>query len=229
MLILRLIPDDATHTREPFRIAQILAAYRPLTGSRPMLVLYLASLLRAICWVGIATYLGAFFADEFGMSTREVGWAYMVGGTAYFGGTKLSGGSLGGLTPRHAFALATAALGGLLGLSMLLPAGPFGSVGLLALAATSGGVGWVLLITLLSSETPAGQGTTMALNAAVFSLGSALGGAAGGGLLALGGFPAVAVGLAGFAFTAAALVWLPSIAWLPRRAKPAGTGGGAVS
>jgi DHA1 family inner membrane transport protein len=218
MLILRLIPDDATHTRQPFRIAQILAAYRPLVGARPMHTLFLASLLRAISWVGVLTYLGAFFADQFGMSTGEIGWTYMVGGTAYFGGTKLSGGNLAGLEPRNAFALSVFAMGGLLCLTMLLPLNPFFSIGLLALAAVGGGVSWVLLVTLLASETPAGQGTTMALNSGVFSLGSALGGAAGGGLLALGAYPVMALGLAGFAVVATALVWLPSTALLPRRA-----------
>jgi predicted MFS family arabinose efflux permease len=171
-----------------------------------------------VTWIGVLTYVGAFFADEFGMSTREIGWAYMAGGTAYFGGTKLSGGSLGGLTPRNAFALSVAAMGGLLCLTLLLPVNPFFAIALLALAAVAGGVSWVLLITLLAGETPAGQGTTMALSSAVFALGSALGGAFGGGLLALGGYPALAVGLAGFAVAATALVWLPSTAMLPHHA-----------
>ena len=218
LCIRRLVPDDATHNQQPFRAQQILSAYRPLVGARPMLRLYLASLLRAICWIGVLTYAGAFFSDEFGMSTREIGWAYMAGGAAYFLGTKLSGGSLGGLTPRNAFALATAAMGGLLSLCLLLPIDPFFSLALLSVAAIAGGAAWVLLVTLLATETPAGQGTTMALNAAAFALGSALGGGFGGGLLALGGYPALALGLTGFAFAATALVWLPSTALVPRRA-----------
>jgi predicted MFS family arabinose efflux permease len=58
---------------------------------------------------------------------------------------------------------------------------------------------------MLSDETPAGQGTTMVLAVSVYSLGAAVGGAAGGLLLALGGYPALGAGLPVFAVAAAAL------------------------
>jgi predicted MFS family arabinose efflux permease len=79
----------------------------------------------------------------------------------------------------------------------------------------------VALVTLVSSSSPAGQGATMSLNAAVFQVGSALGGLFGGLLLALGGYASLGLGLTGFAFLATALVWRPAPAALIPRARPA--------
>jgi predicted MFS family arabinose efflux permease len=49
----------------------------------------------------------------------------------------------------------------------------------------------------------------MSANSIAFALGSAGGGAVGGGLIALGGYSTLAYGLAGFAAVSALLVWQP--------------------
>jgi predicted MFS family arabinose efflux permease len=67
---------------------------------------------------------------------------------------------------------------------------------------------------LLAVESPAGAGTTMALNASLLNAGGAIGAAVGGILLAIGGYGAMAVGLPAFALLAAALVL-----WPPRPAR----------
>ena len=48
----------------------------------------------------------------------------------------------------------------------------------------------------------------MALNGSVMNLGAAIGAAVGGGLLALGGYVALGLGLSVFAFAAAGLAWV---------------------
>lgn len=220
LLVLRLLPDDAVEGGR-LEAGAVLAAYRPLFASRAMLTLNIATVTRAIAWVGMLTYIGAYLDHEHDLSTAEIGWVYMVGGGGYFIGTKLAGGRLGGHDLRAVFGLGTAAMGGLLAASLALPIGPVAAVGLMGLASIAGGFGYVALITLVSSDSPAGQGTTMSLNAAMFEGGSALGGAFGGLLVAVGGYASLGLGLMGFAYLATALIWRPVPGALIARVRPA--------
>jgi predicted MFS family arabinose efflux permease len=176
---------------------------------RATLRLFGISALRAICWMGTLTYLGAFLAEEQGLSTRQVGLAYMVGGSGYFLGSLAASGRLGGFPLRPLVAASLVGLAALIGLTFGAGLEPAPTVAALTAAAFVGAVGWVGLTTLLTTESPAGAGTTMVLNGTVFNLGAAGGGAVGGGLLALGGYGALAVGLPAFALLAAALAWAP--------------------
>jgi MFS transporter, DHA1 family, inner membrane transport protein len=205
----RLLPNDAADGGR-LQLDTIVAAYHPLLGDRTMLALNGSTILRASAWVGTLTYVGAYLGDELGLSTSEIGWAYMLGGGGYFLGTKLAGGRLGALDLRTVYGLGTIAMGLLLGLAIALPIGPMAAIAMIAVAAIAGGLGYVALVTLVSSSSPAGQGTTMSLNAAVFQLGAALGGLFGGLLLAIGGYATLGLGLMGFAFLATALVWRPA-------------------
>lgn len=204
-----LLPNDAADGGR-LQLGTIVAAYHPLLGDRTMLTLNGSTILRASAWVGTLTYVGAYLGNEHGLSTSEIGWAYMLGGGGYFLGTKLAGGRLGALDLRTVYGLGTIAMGLLLGLAIALPIGPMAAIAMIAVAAIAGGLGYVALVTLVSSSSPAGQGTTMSLNAAVFQLGAALGGLFGGLLLAIGGYATLGLGLMGFAFLATALVWRPA-------------------
>jgi predicted MFS family arabinose efflux permease len=62
---------------------------------------------------------------------------------------------------------------------------------------------------LISTVTPGEQGTTMLLNGSVINLGTAAGAALGGGLIALGGYQALGIGLSIFAVIGAVLVLWP--------------------
>lgn len=133
----------------------------------------------------------------------------MLGGSGYFAGSLATGGPLAHMPTRSLVAGGTVVMA-------ILMAAPFTgamptalAVALLPVAAFSGAVGWVGLTALLTSETPAGAGTTMVLNSALFNLGAASGAGLGGLLLATGGFPAVAFGLPVFGLTAALLAWAP--------------------
>ncbi len=209
LLIKLQLPNDAADGGR-LRARKILAAYRPLMHNRTMLRLYGSTVLRAVGWVGILTYIGAYLGDELGLETSEIGWAYMAGGGGYFIGTKIAGGRLGGHDLKAIYGIGTIAMGVLLGLAVSLPVGAATAIGIIALAAIAGGFGWVALVTLVSSSSPAGQGTTMSLNAAMFQIGSAFGGLCGGLLLAIGGYATLGLGLMGFAFLAASLVWRPA-------------------
>ena len=221
MLIRRQLPNDARNGGT-LRIGKILSAYRPLLGSSTMLRLYGSTITRAIGWVGTLTYIGAYLGAELGLETSRIGWAYMAGGGGYFIGTKVAGGRLGGHDLKVVYGVGTIAMGVFLGLAVALPVGAIAAVAILTVAAIAGGFGWVALVTLVSSSSPAGQGTTMSLNAAMFQVGSAFGGLCGGVLLAVGGYATLGLGLMGFAFLAASLVWRPSVLTLSsRQTKPA--------
>ena len=60
---------------------------------------------------------------------------------------------------------------------------------------------------VLNAETPAGRATTMTLNSAAMSLGTALGGMLGGVALALGGYTALGVCAPLFPLVGAGIIW----------------------
>jgi DHA1 family inner membrane transport protein len=193
----------------PFRISSLLAAYRPLVRSRPMLAIFTAHCARVIAWVGIMTYMAAFLSGKHGLSEGEIGWAVMITGLGYFTGSRLAGGRLGFLPLRPLYALTTALMGAAMLAALTLPIGPIGVIGIVTVAALFASASFVCQTTLLANETPAGRSTTMSLNSTFFNIGSAGGGAVGGGLIALSGYTALAVGLAGFSVVSALLVWRP--------------------
>jgi predicted MFS family arabinose efflux permease len=209
LLVRALVPDDTQRPTNRFSTAAFLSAYQPLLRSRPMLRIYSASALRATSWVGLLTYLGAFLGETLELGVREIGWGYMLGGVGYFVGTKLAGARLGGIDLRLLYGVATLLMGALLGLAFMLPSSGVQIAAALTLAAAFSGIGWVTLVTLMSSETPAGQASTMSLNAVLFALGSGLGGLVGGGLLAFGGYGALGIGLLLFSAASGFLIWHP--------------------
>lgn len=215
LLAWRTLADDHVLEAGGIEVSKILGAYRPILGERSMLVLYGSTLTRAIGWVGMLTYLGAYLGEELGLGIRGIGWAMMVTGGAYFLGTRLTGGSIGNIGLRPLFGLSTSVCALCLGLSISLPLGLFLTLALLMVAAFCGGVGFVALLALVSSESLAGQGATMSLNSAMFTLGASLGAFFGSLLLAAGGFSAVGLGLMGFTLLAAALVWRPARLFVP--------------
>ena len=180
-----------------------------------MILLYGSTVARAIGWFGTLAYIGAFLGDEHGFSTGEIGWAYLVGSGGYFLGTKLSVGRIGNIGPRKLYGVMTSLMGLFVGLSITLPFGSIMSILVLTIGATASGIGFVVFVTLMSTETTAGQGTTMSLNAAMLALGGALGGLFGGLFLAVGGYALLGLGLMGFSFASAALVWRPGVLETP--------------
>jgi predicted MFS family arabinose efflux permease len=209
--VLRLwVLDDTQSRAERFTPASLLSAYQPLLRSHSMLRILSASTLRATSWVALLTYLGAFLGDTLDLGVREIGWAYMLGGAGYFAGTKLAGMRLGGVSLHALYGSSTLAMGTLVAMALLLPSSGFQIAIALVVASACSGIGWVTLVTLLMDETPAGQASTMSLNAVVFSIGASVGTLTGGGLLTFGGYAALGIGLLVFSAASSVLVWQPA-------------------
>lgn len=187
-------------------IGELLRAYLPLIQNRTMVLLYSAALLQAIAWTGPFTYLGAFFEEQHGFSTREIGYGYMATGAGFFVGSLLGGGRMRGIPLVVVFAISTTAIGLFWALILASGAGPLVSIGMLATLTMIGGIGRVAFTTLLANVSPAGSATTMVLNSSTITLGAALGSLIGGTLISIGGFPLLGVGLPIFAFSSALML-----------------------
>ncbi len=191
------LPDDR-HREDEARISllAVVTAYRSLFADSTMARLFGSTFFRSIGWLGFLTYMGAYLADEVGFSTRQIGLVYMVGGAGYFIGSLVAG-----RRPQAGSVAVIAAIMTMLTGAMVLLAMTASSVPWLVVLGVTGitltsSIAWVLFTTLLSSATPAGQGTTMSLNSTVVSLGSAGGGVVGGVLIAAAGYGVLAIGLA---------------------------------
>lgn len=203
------LPKDSQQPGTAFRLRTLLDAYQPLLHDIGMRRLYSCSVMRSLCWFGMITYLGTALKDRFGLSTSEVGLVYMVTGGGYLLGSLVAGRALARFPVRPLVAVSN----GIMGLLLMVACSGIVDVriaiGLLPMAAFAGAVGWVGLTTLLTSETPAGAGTTMVLNGSLYNLGAAAGAALGGFLLAAGGVGALALGLPLFGFGSALCIWTP--------------------
>jgi MFS transporter, DHA1 family, inner membrane transport protein len=208
-LIYRLVPDDRIEDAGAVEMKKVLEAYRPLLAQRSMLVLYGSSFVRAIGWAGTVNYLGGFLGDEQGLATGWIGVVFMVIAIGYLAGAKLAGSEIASGDPRKVCTVGTLVMAVLLGLAVILPIGPIAATSLLMLGAFAGGLGYVMLISLISSESHAGQGTTMSLNAALTGFGTGIGTLLGGAFLAASGYALLGVGLMMFSIAAAVLVWHP--------------------
>ena len=94
-------PDRASVTA-PLRVTGVLAAFAPLLGHRPTLGLIGASVLSAIGTWGTWTYLGAFYVQQHGVTTKGAGWIYMIVSLGVLPGSLATGGRrrLGGPSRR---------------------------------------------------------------------------------------------------------------------------------
>lgn len=209
VLVAIWLPDDTRTASGSLRWNGIFDAYRPLIHDVGMRLLFACTFARSLCWLGLLTYLGALLEEEYALSTREIGLAYMLGGAGYFAGSFVAGGPFARLSARPLVAISNVVMALLLVVVFAAVVGTAVAIALIPLAAFSAAVGWVGLAALLTEETPAGAGTTMVFNSSLFNLGAASGAAAGGVLLATGGFDGVAVGLPLFGLVSALLVWTP--------------------
>jgi predicted MFS family arabinose efflux permease len=172
--------------------------------------LYGATMVGAVCWFGLLTYLGAFLVEALGLSTGHVGVVYMAAGAGYCLGSLAVGGPLARLPTRPLVVLGYLATALLIALAFSARVGTTGSILLITAASFMMGIEVVAMAALMTVDTPAGAGTTMTLSGSLFNLGAAGGSAIGGVLLALSGYQALAIGLPIFALGAALLSWRPA-------------------
>ncbi|HUG14577.1 MAG TPA: MFS transporter [Thermomicrobiales bacterium] len=203
-----VIPRDRAERTAPFRLRTMLHSYRPILRHRSTALLYGGQFLRGVCWVGTLAYAGAFFVEELGRSLQEAGLIWVVVGPGFLIGSLLVSARLRLLDQRLTFAVSVALMGLTIGGVFVWQPSFLIAYALLFVAALFGGVAEVTTVTILAAESPAQQGTTMALNSAIIRLGSAGGGAIGGTLLATGGYASLGVGFPLVAFGAALCGWL---------------------
>jgi DHA1 family inner membrane transport protein len=202
-----VIAPDPAFSSAPPRLGALLRSYAPLLGHRPTVGLIGASALSSMGVWTMWTYLGAFTVQQHGFTTQQVGWAYMVTALGIIPGTLAVGGRLGRLPLRPLLVSSELGLGLLMAAGLTLPVPGAVAVGLMTLAGVMAGVRQVASSTLLTEETPAGRATTMVLNRSAISLGTALGSAMGGLLLAVSGFGALGLSALLCCCASAGLVW----------------------
>jgi MFS transporter, DHA1 family, inner membrane transport protein len=203
------LPEDSRRPSETLRWRRLLGAYRPLARDNVVRRLYACTVTRSMCWFGLISYLGVLLRDRFELTTSEAGMVYMLVGTGYLLGSLVAGGSLARVPVRPQVAIGNATMALLMLVAFLVPVGATLAIGLLWIAAFAGAVGWVGLTALLTSETPAGAGTTMVLNGSLYNAGAAAGVGIGGALLAVGGFGTLALVLSLFGLVSCFCVWTP--------------------
>lgn len=202
------LPADEPRPESRFQFKELPAAYAPLLRHSSTLRLLGATAFRAVVFIGLLTYLGAFLADDLGLSTRQVGFVYTVAGAGSALGSLL-GGRLRFGSPRLLIAVTSVVTGGSVGLALLAP-NVWIAMPLLVAMSVASSLAGLAIATVLVQESPAGKGTTMVLNGTMLNVGSAVGAALGGGLIAIGGYTALGLGLPIFGLGAAALAWWPS-------------------
>lgn len=209
VLVAQWLPPDRIQGGSPprMRIRDVLSSYQPLLRDREMLRLYACCVLRATCWFGLLTYVGAFLQDRMGLSVPQTGLVYMLGGSSYFAGSLIASGPLGRVPPMPLLAIGNSILAVTTGLLLSASLGTAVTVVLLPVAAFAGAVGWIGLVGLLSERTPVGSGTTMVLNSSLMNLGAFGGASVGGVLIALGGYTALAEGLPVFGLLSGLVLW----------------------
>jgi predicted MFS family arabinose efflux permease len=206
--IFKSLPNDSRQPTDSFHIREIGLAYMPLLRHRPTLRLYGTTVLRAVTWIGLITYLGAFLADELGLNTRNVGFVYMTSGIGYALGSVVGSKALA-FSPRMIVA-ASCLVAGLAVGALLLVSSVLLAIVLVVLASLISALAGIGLASILANESPVGTGTTMVLNGSMMNLGSAGGALLGGVFISLGGYHALGIGLPFFSVAAAVLAWWPS-------------------
>ena len=203
----RFLPADPAPVGRCASPRRILRNYIPLLETPAVRMLYIISVLRSFTIGGLAVYLGAFYFDVVGLSSREVAIAFMLDGTGMALGSLAGGGRLGGFNPRHTFAVGAGLIGlGALTIYTVQPA----AVVIVALAMAISfvaGVTFTSLTSLLAQESPVAAATTMVLNISMIAAGAALGSAFGGVLIGIAGYPAVGLAAIATSLLAAVLVY----------------------
>lgn len=208
MILVRCeLEPDRTRNTSSLSLRGIVTAYRPLARHRPTLGLIGATLLGSAGVWSMATYLGAFYDERYGYTTQQIGWVYLVPGVTLFVGSLLAGGRVGSLPLRPLVIIPRIMTGLAVGCLFILPLSATAGLALLAVQGITTGISGVAVVLLLTLESPAGKATTLTLNTAALSLGTACGSALGGLLLAIGDFSLIGFCSLVLSCSSAALVW----------------------
>ncbi len=202
------LPPDRRRPTTPLHVRLLRAAYAPVLRHPRSQRLLAVAALRGMWWIGLLTYLGAYLGTAVGLSPWHVGLVYTLAGAAYALGSVVAGSRIGARSPRGLVGLSNVIAALVLAPLMLL-ATPAFVLPLLFVACLAASICGVGVVALLAVESPAAAAATMVLNGAFLNVGTAAGAVLGGTLIALGGYGALGIGLAGFALLAAVMAWRP--------------------
>ena len=188
------LTKDKPAPTDPMRVRAILSVYKPLLRHQTVSLVFAAQFLRGVAWTGMLAYVGAFIDEEMGRSLQLAGLVWLVLGPGFLTGSLLVSGPLRRYDPRLTFMLTVTLMGAFIGVLFLLEPPIVLAFAVLLASAFTGGIAEVTAVTILSGESPAAQGATMALNSTVTRFGTALGALLGGALLATGGYAMLGVG-----------------------------------
>jgi DHA1 family inner membrane transport protein len=214
---LRAIPADPAGHQPRLRLGVAVAAYLPLARHAPTLGLIVASGLRGIGASLIFIYFGAFLVERHDLSIQDVGWAYTATGVGFLVGSLAVAGHLGKLALRPLQIGGLTLAGLVLAVPLLAPLTALATVALVTAGFTAIAAVNSAGATVLASETPAGQATTMTAYQASNVAGWAIGGSVGGLLLAFGGYGALGWGALASCLIAGLVIWVsrPRLATRP--------------
>lgn len=171
----------------------------PLDGFQQLLQhdstrrLLISNIFRAMPWIAMVTYMGAYFGSHHDMGPGAISMVYTATGLTYL---------IGSLVARHvmtrisAKSIVTASnlIIGVLVLVIFTIADSFAlAVFISGLSGMFGGVSWVAVLTLLGEESPASQSITMTVSGMLINGASAIGVALSGAILAAGSYGHMAV------------------------------------
>lgn len=200
------LPRVVVHRPAP-GVRTMLGAYAPLLRHGATARLYAVVGLRSICWGAMVTYFGAFLKDEARFSGQQVGLAYFLSSIVFFFAC-LAAGRAGFWSPKARAATGDLAMAVIVGVLFVAPLSTIPLLMVCTISGASGAFGYVGVSSMLAetaTERGTGAGITMSLGTALFSLGCAAGGVAGGALIALGGYALMGTVVPVFALVAAGL------------------------
>jgi MFS transporter, DHA1 family, inner membrane transport protein len=214
LMLVANVPATLSTGEGRFKVRDMAVAYGPLLRDRNMIWLFAGSALQGALFLAALTYAGSYFIEELGLSTQQFGFIATITGVGFFLGS-LTAGRLGRFDLRLTFALTTIVAGVLLLIVYAVPGTVTSTTLILSIAFFFASIQAVNIMTLISNETPGGQGTTMVVNESVFAIGAAAGAATGGLLIQIGGFQALGFGIPVFAVLATFAVWRPGMSRAP--------------
>lgn len=174
----------------------LAAGYGTLLRHRETRTLFASSILRAICWFGMLTYLGVFLGDQLDAGELAVAGVYAAGGSAFFAASLLTPRLMTLLGPATIVAVTQVAMALLVVLLFFGSRSLAAALIVTALLALAGGFSFVAYATMLLEQTPAGRATTMSVNGVLGTAAATAGGALGGAVLAAADYTALAIVLA---------------------------------
>ena len=176
-----------------------------------------SSLLSEIGLWGAMSYFSALLVQRHGLSIDAVGWAFLAIGVITFAANIVAQGPAG-KRPRPLMIGCRLWCALCLGVAFGLPVSWLVSLGFVLLASPAFSMENLATTLVLNASSPAGRATTLTLRSAAVCIGTAVGGALGGGALAVGGYGALGV------LSFVVLLVSTAVAWWSRAGAPSTSG-----